>query len=397
MLGLLFWLSVLFVIYVYFGYPILITVMALFYKHPVYDSNYTPTVTLLITAHNEEKIISEKLKNSLALEYPQDRLRILVADDGSVDRSADIVRSFADQGVDLISYSERKGKLTAINKSMKAIKSDIVLLSDADNYYNHDTLREIVKPFIDPSIGAVSGGRGVVGKDALGNAEGTYWKYEEFIKRQESKIGSCVGVAGDALAIRRELYPYPPNNIINDDFFIALSIIKQGFRVVYAPMARSFHPVSNTVQGEVERRSRMVAGRYQSLLFSKKFLPYNQPKVLWQVLSHKYFRPIIPFSMLVALLTNILTIFVQENVNFPIWLKLSWPYNWILFTLQMLFYFTAFVGMQYRFNGLFGKMLYIPTFFVNSNFAAVRGLYRYLTDHQSVKWNRVSHSGRTIK
>jgi len=397
MVGVIFWFCVLFWFYVYFGYPILIALISMFFKDRIYDSCYMPEVTLLIAAHNEEKNIAEKLKNSLALEYPNERLKILVADDGSTDKTAEIVRTFESKGVELFSHPERKGKLATINEAMKTVQSEIVLLSDADNYYNPDTLREIVKPFSDCSVGAVSGSRRVIGENSLSNAEGLYWKYEDFIKRHETNIGSCVAAAGDALAIRKRLYIYPPDNIINDDFFIALSVIKQGFRVVYAPRAKSFHPVSDTERGEVERRSRMVAGRYQSLLFTKKFLPLNQPVVLWQVVSHKYLRPVVPMAMLGALATSVLALFFQSTANLPAWLSLKAPFNWILFSIQLSFYYLSFIGMRYQFKGFLGKALYIPAFLVNSNFAALRGLYRYLTNHQSVKWKRVSHSGRTIE
>jgi cellulose synthase/poly-beta-1,6-N-acetylglucosamine synthase-like glycosyltransferase len=395
MYGALFWACVLFVFYVYLGYPILITILAAIRKAPAYDANFEPTVTLLIAAYNEEKIIAEKLENSLSLDYPRNRLQILVADDGSDDGTRDIIRSYADRGVELVSFSRRRGKLSALNNAMQRVRNEIVLLSDADNYYRPDTLREIVKPFSDPSVGAVSGGRVVIGKSSLGEAEGMYWKYEEFIKRQEAKVGSCVGVAGDALAVRRELYTFPPQNIINDDFYIALSVLKQGYRVVYSPKARSFHPISETEHGEVERRTRIVAGRYQSIFLAKDVLPYKRLFVVWQIISHKYFRPLVPFAMIGAFVANLLVLITPSEPDFPVWLMLEQPYDWIFFCAQMIFYSIAFIGIRYRIKGLPGKILYIPTFLVNSNLAAVRGLYRYLTNRQSVTWNRVSHSGRS--
>jgi biofilm PGA synthesis N-glycosyltransferase PgaC len=396
MVGIFFWACIFLVIYIYIGYPFLITLIASFRKDSMNESIYLPTLTLLIAAYNEEKIITEKLENSLSLDYPRNHLQIIVADDGSTDETANIVRSFYNRGVQLISYPQRRGKLSAINNAMQKVHSEIVLFSDADNFYQLDAVREIVKPFSNSTVGAVSGGRVVLGESALGEAEGSYWKYEEFIKRQESRMGSCVGVAGDALAIRTDLYTYPPPNVINDDFYIALSILRQGYRVVYAPKARSFHPISSSAKGEIERRTRIVAGRYQSLYFAKDVLPYKNPFLIWQIISHKYLRVLIPFFMVGALLANLFVLFVPANTKFPAWIQLSHPYNWVVLYLQLLFYLTSWLGMRFRFNGLIGKILYIPTFLVNSNFAAIRGLFRFLMDRQPSTWHRVSHSGRSI-
>ena len=305
MIGLVFWISALMIVYVYIGYPLLIALFAQLRRRTIQWQPILPTITLFIAAHNEQKVIAQKLENALALDYPRDRLQILVADDGSTDRTAEIVKAYQNKGVELIHYPDRKGKLTTINRAIKFAGNEIILFSDSDNFYPVDTVHEIVKYFSDPSVGAVSGGRNVIGDNSLGSAEGLYWRYEEYIKQQESRVHSCVGVAGDLLAIRRELYIAPPPNIINDDFYLALSIIKQGYRVVYAPKARSYHPVAASEQGEMERRARMVAGRYQAMFLAWQMLPFQKPVVLWQVISHKYLRPLVPFAMILMLLTNI--------------------------------------------------------------------------------------------
>lgn len=388
MAGIIFWLCVIFVLYVYGGYPILITLLArLRPRRRVYTASQ-PSVTLLIAAHNEEKVIGGKLENSLRSDYPRELLQILVANDGSTDRTAEIVEGYAREGVEMWSANPRAGKMNAINGAIHRARNEIILFSDADNLYEPETVREIVAPFSDPSVGGVSGARVVIGSNSLGKAESSYWKYEEHIKRQESELGSCVGVAGDALAIRRRLYVPPPPSIINDDVFILLSVLKQGYRFVFAPGARSAHPVTDTERGEIERRARMVAGRYQTMFSGMRMLPFRNPMAVWQIVSHKYLRPFVPLAVIVALVVNVLAFVWPSRLQAPAWLVLGRPYVWITLGLEALFFVLAGLGTIVKLPGVPGKILYVPTFLVNSNFAALKGFYRYFADQQSVFWTR---------
>ncbi len=245
MIGLLFWLSVFFILYVYLGYPLILTGMARLRRKPVEYPPYFPSVTVLIAAHNEQAVIASKLENTLALDYPLENLQIIVAADGSEDRTAEVVKSFEAWGVELTYQPERRGKMAAINRAMSRVRRELVLFSDANNLYARDALRELVKPFSDPTVGAVSGSKNILGSgDGLTKADGLYWRYEFYIKAQETRLGSCTGVSGEILAVRRNLYQSPPDGAINDDFFIALGMLRQGYRLVYRPEARSFEPSS---------------------------------------------------------------------------------------------------------------------------------------------------------
>lgn len=288
MLGLLFWFCVLGVMYVYAGYPLLLAIFARLFSRPVLTAEITPTVTLLIAAYNEEAVIAGKLENCLALDYPAEKLQVLVAADGSTDRTVDIVRSFSSRGVELCYEPARRGKMAAINHAMQAARGEIVVFSDANNYYRRDALRELIRPFADPTVGAVSGAKHIVkGDGQLGEAEGLYWKYESFIKEQEARLWTCTAVAGEIFAIRRELFTPAPEEVINDDFYLALQVIRRGFRVMYAPKAVSLERVSPSAQDEIVRRTRIIAGRYQAMAMSLKLLPFRQMFVLWQIVSHK--------------------------------------------------------------------------------------------------------------
>jgi len=390
-IGIIFWLSVLLAFYVYLGYPILVTLLAALVKARIHGSEIFPTVTILIAAYNEEKVIASKLENCLQLAYPLDRLQILVAADGSEDRTVEIVKSYASKGVDLSFSPERRGKMSALNNAMHRASHEIVLFSDANNFYDANTLRELVKSFADTTVGAVSGGKAIQSDgNALGSADGLYWKYESFIKVQETKLDSCVGVSGEIFAIRRDLFTPPPASIINDDFYIALQIIKKGYRVVYEPAARSVERASLSEQDEITRRARMVAGRYQAIAEAFSLLPYRRPLLVWQIVSHKFLRPFVPFAMLSALIASTAALFFSQSTEHSSLLFLSYPYNWFVWAFQALFYLAAWLGSRIRIGGLLGKIFYLPVFLVNSNYAALLGLYRYLNGSQTAVWKKVS-------
>src|SRR5205085_101074 len=168
------------------------------------------------------------------------------------------------------------------------------------------TLRAVVAPFVDPTVGAACGNKHIVrGDGALGDSEGTYWKYEGWIKRQETRFGCTVAVLGEVFAIRRELFEAAPDNIINDEFYIAMRIIKRGLRVVYVPEAISRERVSPSAEDEITRRTRMVAGLYQALVRPRELMPWKKPVVCWQLVSHKFMRPLVPLWMIAALATNV--------------------------------------------------------------------------------------------
>ncbi len=393
--GFLFWFFVTSILYVYLGYPLLLSLLAGFRKEQKparIDARLSdlPTVTLLITAYNEEEVIAEKLENSLRLEYPASCLQILVAADGSDDRTLEIVRSYSLRGVELSYTPLRDGKAAAMNRALKSARGEWVVFSDANNFYAPDTLLELARYFDDPKVAGVTGAKMIArGDGSLGDSEGLYWKYESFIKKQETRLGTCTGVAGEILAIRRDLVEPIPGNIINDDFYLAMRLIKKGFRIVYAPQARSVERVSVSAQAESTRRARIVAGRYQAILPGADLLPWKQPLVVWQVVSHKFLRPLVPFAMIGALIVNILAVLRQPTIRKPSLLHLTRPWNFLLLSTQIGFYFTAWLGNRIENKGKGWKVIYIPTFLVNSNLAALQGLYLYLSKQQTTRWKRV--------
>jgi cellulose synthase/poly-beta-1,6-N-acetylglucosamine synthase-like glycosyltransferase len=278
----------------------------------------------------------------------------------------------------------RRGKMAAINRAMPRATGDIVIFSDANNFYEAEALRELVKPFADASVGAASGAKVIAkGDGLLGESEGLYWRYESFIKEKETAVHSTVGVAGEMLAIRRRLFEPPPDDMINDDFYIAVRLLQQGYRVVYVPEARSVERISPTAQDERARRTRIVAGRYQAIWRGRELLPWKRPLLVWQIVSHKFLRPLVPLAMLAALGANLL---------------LAWrirPARRLLL-LQMGFYGTAVLGSYRHPGGKLGKLLYLPTYLVHSNLAALLGLGRFLAGKQTTRWQRVPRRQPTV-
>lgn len=390
-MAILFWLAVLFVIYTYLGYPLLVFLFSRLKPAGTPQAGELPVVTLLIAAYNEEKVIAQKVENSLALDYPREKLQILVAADGSSDKTPDIVRQYEAQGVVLSYTPERNGKMAAITRAMPLARGEIVVFSDANNLYDQQAIRALVAPYADRKVGATTGAKLIIEDGrSLSSAEGFYWKYESWIKKSETRLSTCTSAVGEMFSIRKELFVAPARNIVNDDRYMAFDLIRRGYRVYYTPQARSYETVSKSAGDEIARRTRITVGAYQTMTMAAKLLPFSRPLVLWQVISHKFFRAFVPFAMLLALLSNLALVLwpVQPSPN-AFWAVAS-PFNNIFLALQGLFYAVAVVGNLFPSRGKLGKILYIPTFLVNSNLAALLGLYSFLTNKKPHLWKRVN-------
>jgi poly-beta-1,6-N-acetyl-D-glucosamine synthase len=394
--GLIFWFCVFFIGYVYAGYPLFVALLASLRRKPADYPVITPQVSILIAAYNEQDVIAAKLENTLSLDYPDDCMQILVAVDGSDDRTAEIVESYEDFGVELSYDVRRRGKTAAINRAVPRLRHEIVVFSDANNMYAPDALLELVKPFSDPKVGAVTGSKNIMDdSDAHARADSLYWRYESFIKKNETRLGSCTGVAGEILAIRRSLYQPPSAQVINDDFFIGMGVLRQGYRLVYAPQARSVERSSLTEKDEAVRRSRIVAGRYQAMLMAGSILPWRNPVLVWQIISHKFMRPLVPLAMIIAFAASVAACIWPAPASDLAWLHLAAPYNFILLAGEILITVLAFFGGSLKEKGFLGKLLYIPTFLVNSNMAAILGLYSFFTGRQTSLWKRARRRGES--
>ena len=239
MLTIVFRLAVLIVVYTYFLYPVLLLLLTAGKKEVEYAPFAEwPLISLIIAAHNEEAVLKEKLENSLSLDYPHERLEIIVASDGSTDATEDIVASFAERGVRLHRVRERGGKTQAQNEAVRLANGQFFVFSDANSMYDKQALKNLLRPFADARIGCVCGELRYANPagDAAGKGEGAYWRYEQFLKGRESLLSSTLGANGSIYALRRELFEELESDIISD-FIMPVRVWRRGFRVVYAPSA----------------------------------------------------------------------------------------------------------------------------------------------------------------
>jgi cellulose synthase/poly-beta-1,6-N-acetylglucosamine synthase-like glycosyltransferase len=365
------WLAIGVILYTFLGYPLLIGLLTRWVHHPVQKSAITPQVTLLIPAYNEASVISRKIENSLAVDYPPQRLEIVVVTDGSDDGTVDIVRGYAEQGVRLCHQLQRQGKTAAINRVMPSVSGEIVVFSDANAMLERGSLRALVYNFSDPSVGGVAGEKRVIG-----GGEGLYWRYESFLKSCDSALSSVMGAAGELFAIRRRLFEPPPPDTLLDDFVISLRLVEAGWRVVYEPEAVVTEKPSPKLAGEWQRRARNTAGGFQAMRRLPGLLSPARGWVAWQYFSHRVLRwAITPFLLPMIYALNLLL--------------LELPFYRLVFLAQTVFYAAALLGYVLARRDIQRGPLYAVFYFCFTNVAALAGFWRYVTGAQSVTWAKV--------
>ena len=362
MARIVFWVSTAFVLYTYAGYPILLGILQALRRRRVRKAPVEPTVSLVIAAYNEADVIAHKIRNSLALDYPPDRLEIVIASDGSTDGTASLAQAMAaaeGRGrVRVLAWPRNRGKVAVLNDAVPQLRGDIVAFSDAACMLAPLALRELVANFADPSVGAVSGVYQVVNKEGatLGRQEDLYWKYETFLKLQEARLGTLTGAHGSLYAMRRSLYPFPPLRTINDDFVIPTSVVRQGYRIAYETAA-----VAREEAREMEgfgRRVRIAAGNIAQLREIPALLWPPRPLVLLSFLSHKAARLAVPVALCAALVSS--AVLIGE------------PLYAALVAAQLVFYALAIFGAL---GHVRPKALRLPYYFCMINSALLVWVY----------------------
>lgn len=323
--------------YTYAFYPLLISILAKVFPHPVSKADYTPTITLLIVAYNSEELIAKKLDNCLSLNYPQNKLQILVVSDGSDDLTDSIVQQYSDRNVNLLSVAERRGKAACLNDAFSIIENEYVVLNDVRQTLNNDALLQLMKNFADKGIGAVSGSLlfSKEGENTYSDGIGAYWRYEKFIRNAEGKFDSVVGVTGAIYALRKNLFKPIPAGVILDDVLIPMNAVLKGSRIIFDPSAKAFDIPSNDPIKERKRKIRTTAGNWQLLSLVADLNNPIKNRIWLQFISHKILRIFSPFFLLSAFLSNGFLAF--DSTLF-----------FMLFLTQTLFYLTAILGMQFK-------------------------------------------------
>ncbi len=385
--GILFWISTLTLVYTYAGYPLLLALVSRLRSRPVRRSELVddalPTVSIIIAAYNEERALEAKLENTLAIDYPADKLEIIVASDCSTDRTDEIVRDFAARNTSGISVrlhrqTERLGKTAAQNAAVELARNEILLFSDATSLYQPDVLRAMVPNFADPSVGCVAGRLVYVdpSSSSVGSGARSYWGYETFLKKHESRIISLIGVSGCLYAVRRSAYmPLPPE--ASSDFVIATVMMEQGLRAIYEPNAVCTEETNRRTDKELKMRVRIITQTFNDIWRHRAMLnPLRSGFYAVQLISHKVLRYLVPVHLIVLLPAAIVlapsSIFFRAAAG-----------------AQLGFYALAAAGWLLERAGLRSRLVALPQYFVLANIAALMAFYKFLRGERYARWEPI--------
>jgi poly-beta-1,6-N-acetyl-D-glucosamine synthase len=369
----LFWSSWALIFFAYAGYPILLYLRAQFWSIPVRRASIFPQVTILLAAHNEEKNLPGKLTNLAELDYPADLLDVIVVSDGSGDGTNKILDAWEGPSRRSFKLPIHRGKAAALNVGAAEAKGEIIVFTDARQAIASDALKIIVENFADPCVGCVSGELMLRESAAARSAEGLglYWRVEKNIRYWEGLVGSTVGATGALYAVRRELFLPIPQDLILDDVYVPLQVVRQGQRVVFEPRALAWDDFMPSAKQEFRRKLRTLTGNYQLLQLAPWILTTSNPLLL-QFVCHKMLRLLVPFALLCLL-------------GSAFWLR-EGVYGLVL-ALQLFFYALAGLGMFQLQLGILSRLSSISLAFTLLNTAAVLALVYFITGRKAI-WVR---------
>ncbi|MFZ6024613.1 MAG: glycosyltransferase family 2 protein [Bacteroidota bacterium] len=365
--------------YPYVIYPCLSFLISRFSRAKQHSS-FFPTVTVLITAYNEIDFIKQKLYNTFTLDYPSALLKVIVITDGSTDGTDAAVR--ADGRAILLHDQVRKGKAAAINSAIDVLDTTIVVCTDANTMLNTTALKELVKHFQHPVIGAVAGEKRVVSacNKTSTLTEGFYWQYESKLREWDADTFSVTGAAGELYAIRTELLKAVPPDTICEDLVVSMRVIEQHKRVIYEPKAYGTENSSATIADEWKRKQRIAAGSIQ-FIYRFKLMQFcmQHPLAAFQLISRKLFRwLLVPYALIVLLL-----------LSFFLWGHTDDGFIQFLCVCNFIFYGWAIAGWLLNKFRILPGLFFSPFYFLMANAAIVAGTYHYLSGTSFVLWERV--------
>lgn len=364
-------------IYMYVGYPALLALLSLFFRRPKPRPDYLPTLSILISAYNEEASIRRKVEQTLALDYPPDKMEILILSDGSTDRTDSIVKSFTDPRVRLLRVEPRAGKTNAQNKGAEQCRGDVLVFSDATTVYHSQALRYLVCNYQDPKVGAVSGHFHYFdarGDSPTGLGTITFWNYENLIKTFQSRIQTITGCCGCIYSVRRDLYTELSPDIISD-LVQPLWVIQKGYRVVFEDRALAYEETTQSPNEEFYMRVRVITRGMRGILSVPDLLkPWKHGWVSFQLFSHKVLRWLAPLFLILLLASSAV-------------LATRRPFRY-LFLLQVLFYVSALFTMVLPVHRWW-KLLGIPLYFCTLNAAAIFSVIELARGRKYAMWQPI--------
>lgn len=372
---LFFWLCFFLIVYVYLLYPLFTAMLSLLLNKDVKKVSILPAVTIVTSAYNEEQHIKETIENKLKLDYPKEKLEIIVVSDGSTDKTDEIVQQFKDCNVSLLRQEPRQGKTAALNTAIPKANGEIIVFSDSNSIYSKNALKELAANFADNSVGYVTGKMIYTNPDGsiIGDGCSAYMKYENLLRRIETLIGSVVGVDGGIDAIRKELFsPMRADQL--PDFVLPLKVIEQGYRVVYDPSALLNEHALNKSADEYKMRVRVSLRALNAIKDMKHLLnPAKYGLFAWQLFSHKVLRYSVFILLIAMYISNLMLIS-----------KGSFYSAALLF--QNIFYASAFLGLYLERKGINLKIFYIPFYFCLINLASAHAFWKLLNNERQVTW-----------
>jgi cellulose synthase/poly-beta-1,6-N-acetylglucosamine synthase-like glycosyltransferase len=370
------------VLYAYAGYAALVWILSrLFGRKPLPPDAQTPfypKVSLFIAAHNEQSMIESRILNALEMDYPKEQLEIVIGSDGSNDGTVEIVRRYADRGVRLFHYAQRRGKAAVLNSSFSKLTGDIVILSDANTFLDRDAVKQLIRWFAEPSIGVVCGRLVLTDPKTGNNVDSLYWKYETFLKKCESRLGALLGSNGAIYAIRLDLFSPIPSNTILDDFVIPLlAKLRSNCRIIYDTSAVAHEESAPDVGTEFRRRSRIGAGGFQSIGMLWRLLNPLRGWISFAFLSHKILRWLCPFALIGLIISNL---FLLDQPIFRL----------IMFA-QLGFYLISLLGPHLNGRNIVIRLIRSVPMFTGMNVALFVGFLRWLRGVDGT-WQRTART-----
>ena len=375
-----FWSAVGLIAYTYVLFPVLVLLRSKVWQRPYLAADHEPSVSLVIIAHNEQASIGAKLENVLALDYPRDRLQVIIGSDGSTDETNAIVERYADRGIELLPMP-RQGKIPVLNAAIRRATGEILVFSDANSMYAPDAIRALVRPFADPTIGGVAGDQRYLGKADDGTSgERAYWSFDRVLKQAESAAGNTISATGAIYAIRRSLFKVVPLGV-TDDFATSTAVIEQGYRLVFASDAIAYEPVAKASGVEFGRKVRVITRGLRSVIARRRLLSLRRHGFYSiQLFSHKVLRRLVFVPLIVVLAASL-------------WLAQESQWFWWLAIAQAVFYGCAALGWwlnQTRLGAF--KLLSIPFFFCMVNFASLLAVMNVLRGRSIDLWEPQRHT-----
>jgi biofilm PGA synthesis N-glycosyltransferase PgaC len=388
----IFWIGLCIVIYTYLGYALVLLFLTAFKPKPVSpkvpDDPELPHVALVIAAYNEGKIIREKIRNTLGLHYPADKLHVIFVTDGSSDETPEIIRNYPQ--FTLLHQPVRNGKIHAVNRAMKEIESPVTVFCDANSFLNPQALRYLVRHYQDANTGGVAGEKRIFQSEtnnASASGEGIYWKYESFLKAKDAELHTVVGAAGELFSIRTELFEPPPDDMIIEDFFLSMKIAGKGYRFAYEPEAYAMEAASVSVSEEWKRKVRISAGAFQAMSRLADLLnPFGHGILTFQYFSHRVLRwTLAPVFLPLIFVCNVILLGTNQ------------AFYQLAFAFQLIFYLAALAGFALRDRRISIRGFFVPYYFVVMNAAVYAGFFRHILGKQKVTWDQAERAELNIK